>query len=88
MVNIGVLSAFIVICAAIIVLRRRQPALQRPFRTPWVPLIPLVGIGFSLWLILSLPGITFVRFAVWMALGGLTYFKYGRRHSHLNASSS
>ena len=88
MVNIGVLSAFIVICAAIIVLRRRQPALQRPFRTPWVPLIPLVGIGFSLWLILSLPGITFVRFAVWMALGGLTYFKYGRRHSHLNAGTS
>lgn len=86
MVNIGVLSAFIVICGAVILLRRRQPDLHRPFRTPWVPLIPLVGIGFSLWLILSLPAATFVRFAIWLLLGGLIYFGYSRRHSHLQTS--
>ncbi|MHC1479189.1 amino acid permease [Frateuria aurantia] len=83
MVNIGVLSAFIVICGAVIVLRRRRPDLDRPFRTPWVPVVPLLGIGFSIWLIVSLPGITFIRFAVWMALGFLVYFGYGRRHSRL-----
>ena len=72
-----------VICSSIIVLRRRRPELPRAFRTPWVPLVPIVGIGFSLWLIWELPAITKERFVVWMAIGLLIYFGYGRRHSKL-----
>lgn len=83
LVNIGVLGAFIVICAAVIVLRRRRPELPRSFRTPWVPLVPLLGIGFSAWLISGLPAATYARFVIWMALGLLVYFGYGIRHSRL-----
>jgi APA family basic amino acid/polyamine antiporter len=83
LVNIGVLGAFIVICAAVAVLRRRQPELHRPFRTPWVPLVPMIGIGFSCWLIWGLPVITYVRFAIWLLLGCVMYFGYGRRNSRL-----
>ena len=83
LVNIGTLSAFVVICASIIVLRRRRPELPRAFRTPWVPLIPLIGIGFSIWLISALPAITWLRFAVWMVIGLIVYFGYGIRRSNL-----
>jgi APA family basic amino acid/polyamine antiporter len=83
LVNIGTLSAFVVICASIIVLRHRRPEIPRTFRTPWVPLVPLVGIGFSLWLISQLPPITWERFLIWMALGLALYFGYGIRHSRL-----
>jgi len=83
MVNIGTLSAFIVICASIIVLRVRQPDLPRRFRTPWVPWVPLLGIGFSLFLIYGLQTITYWRFVVWMGLGLGIYFGYGIRHSKL-----
>ncbi len=83
LVNIGTLSAFVVICASIIVLRHRRPDVPRAFRTPWVPLVPLVGIGFSLWLISQLPPITWERFLIWMAFGLALYFGYGIRHSRL-----
>ncbi|MFC5741825.1 amino acid permease [Dyella tabacisoli] len=83
LVNIGVLGAFIVICTAVAVLRIRQPELHRPFRTPWVPLIPLIGVGFSCWLIWGLPFITYVRFTLWLVLGCVVYFGYGRRRSRL-----
>ncbi|MCD9005892.1 amino acid permease [Luteimonas sp. XNQY3] len=83
LVNIGVLSAFIVICSAILVLRVRQPELHRPFRTPWVPFVPLLGIGFSAWLIYGLPFVTYERFLLWMAVGCVVYFAYGIRHSRL-----
>ena len=83
LVNIGTLSAFVVICASIIVLRHRRPDIPRAFRTPWVPLVPLVGNGFSLWLISQLPPITWERFLIWMALGLALYFGYGIRHSRL-----
>lgn len=83
LVNIGVLSAFIVICSAILVLRARQPELHRPFRTPWVPFVPLVGIGFSAWLISGLPFVTYERFLLWMAVGCVVYFVYGIRNSRL-----
>ncbi len=85
LVNIGVLSAFIVICAAVLLLRRRKPELPRAFRTPWVPLIPLVGIGFSIWLLSELAAITWMVFLAWVGLGLLVYFGYGRRHSKLAA---
>jgi len=83
LVNIGVLSAFIVICSAVLVLRVRKPDLPRAFRTPWVPVIPVVGILFSVWLLSELAAITWMVFLAWVALGSLVYFGYGIRHSKL-----
>ncbi|MGH6934720.1 MAG: amino acid permease C-terminal domain-containing protein [Methylocella sp.] len=83
LVNIGTLSAFAIICLAIIVLRRTQPGVRRTFRTPLVPWIPLAGIGFSLWLLSKLPAVAWELFVIWMGLGLLLYFSYGRRHSVL-----
>jgi APA family basic amino acid/polyamine antiporter len=83
LVNIGTLCAFIVICASIIVLRRTRPDVPRAFRTPFVPLIPIVGILFSAWLVSKLPWITWERFGLWMILGLVVYFGYGMRHSLL-----
>jgi APA family basic amino acid/polyamine antiporter len=84
LVNIGTLSAFILICASVLVLRVRKPGLERKFRTPAVWLVAPLGILFSLALIWGLPWITFERFAIWMAIGLLVYFTYGVRHSKLN----
>ncbi|MFJ4617144.1 amino acid permease [Streptomyces sp. NPDC088812] len=81
--NIGILLAFVVVCAAVIVLRYRQPELPRTFRTPWMPFVPAVGIVFSLWLITFLRWQTWVRFAVWFALGLVIYFGYSYRRSEL-----
>jgi APA family basic amino acid/polyamine antiporter len=86
LVNIGTLSAFVVICLSVIVMRRTRPDVPRSFRTPLSPWTPLVGVGFSLWLLSKLPLIAWERFAVWMALGLLVYFAYGRRHSRLAAA--
>ncbi|MEP6906666.1 MAG: amino acid permease [Pseudoxanthomonas sp.] len=83
LVNIGALSAFVLICSAIMVLRYKRPDLTRSFRTPWVPFVPLVGIGFSLWLLSHLPWLTWERFLIWMALGMAVYFAYGIRNSRM-----
>jgi APA family basic amino acid/polyamine antiporter len=83
LVNIGTLSAFVVICFSVIVLRRTRPDARRSFRTPFVPFVPLAGIGFSLWLLSKLPYVAWERFLLWMGLGLLIYFLYGRRHSLL-----
>ena len=83
LVNIGTLSAFVVICSAIIVLRRTRPDARRSFRAPFVPFTPLVGVGFSIWLLSRLPAIAWERFAIWMAIGLCVYFLYGRRRSRL-----
>jgi APA family basic amino acid/polyamine antiporter len=88
LVNIGTLSAFVIICLSIIVLRRTQPDVRRTFRTPFVPWIPLAGIGFSLWLLSKLPTVAWERFAFWMALGLLLYLSYGRWHSALATNGS
>ncbi|MFD6173589.1 amino acid permease [Streptomyces coeruleorubidus] len=81
--NIGILLAFVVVCAAVIVLRYRQPDLPRTFRTPWMPVVPAVGIVFSIWLITFLQWQTWARFAVWFALGLVVYFAYSYRRSEL-----
>ncbi|SEK87232.1 amino acid permease [Nonomuraea pusilla] len=81
--NIGILLAFVVVCVAVIVLRYRQPDLPRGFRTPGMPFVPAIGVLFSLWLITFLSPLTWLRFAVWFALGLLIYFFYSRRHSVL-----
>ncbi|MEU9861622.1 amino acid permease [Streptomyces sp. NPDC047971] len=83
LVNIGTLFAFVVVAFGVIVLRRTRPDLHRAFRTPWVPVLPILSIAASLWLMLNLPGETWFRFAVWMALGVIVYFLYGRSHSRL-----
>ena len=81
--NIGILLAFVVVSAAVIVLRYRSPELPRTFRTPFMPITPLVGIGFSLWLITKLQEATWIRFAVWFVIGVVIYAAYGYRHSKL-----
>ena len=82
-VNFGMLAAFAVICVAVIVLRRARPELQRSFRVPLVPVLPLVGAAFSLWLIYGLPVGVWLGFAAWMAAGVLVYVGYGMNHSRL-----
>lgn len=81
--NIGILLAFVVVSAAVIVLHRRRPELPRTFRTPGMPVVPLLGIAFSLWLITFLHRQTWVRFVVWFLLGVVVYFGYSYRHSLL-----
>ncbi|MER7190727.1 amino acid permease [Streptomyces flaveolus] len=81
--NIGILLAFVVVCAAVIVLRYRQPDLPRTFRTPWMPFVPALGIVFSIWLITFLQWQTWVRFAVWFVIGLVIYFGYSYRKSEL-----
>ncbi|MEI7032747.1 amino acid permease [Streptomyces pratensis] len=83
LVNIGTLFAFVVVALGVIVLRRTRPDLPRAFRTPWVPLLPVASVAASLWLMLNLPVETWVRFGVWMALGVVVYFAYGRSHSRM-----
>jgi APA family basic amino acid/polyamine antiporter len=87
LVNIGTLSAFVVICLAVIVLRKTRPDAPRTFRTPFSPVTPLVGVAFSLWLLSRLPAIAWERFLIWLALGLVVYFLYGRRHSRLGMES-
>ncbi|MFJ7493975.1 amino acid permease [Streptomyces sp. NPDC097727] len=84
LVNIGTLFAFVVVALGVMVLRRTRPDLHRAFRTPWVPLIPILSVAASVWLMLNLPAETWLRFAIWMALGGVIYFVYGRRHSRID----
>ncbi|MET7406006.1 amino acid permease [Streptomyces parvulus] len=81
--NIGILLAFVVVCAAVIVLRYRQPDLPRTFRTPWMPFVPALGIVFSIWLITFLQWQTWARFAVWFLAGLVVYFGYSYRRSEL-----
>lgn len=79
--NIGTLFAFTLVCGAVLVLRRTRPDLKRPFRTPFVPLVPALGMGACLGLIWFLPVSTWIGFLVWAAAGLMLYFGYGFRHS-------
>jgi len=83
LVSIGTLLAFVIVCGGIIVLRRKQPDLPRPFRTPLVPLVPILGIVSCLLLMFSLPPENWLRLFVWAAIGLVIYFGYGRRRSIL-----
>ncbi len=88
LVSIGTLLAFVIVCAGIIVLRRAQPDLPRPFRTPLVPAVPLLGIAICGYMMYGLPKDTWLRLVVWMGLGLAIYFLYGRSHSALRDRSA
>jgi APA family basic amino acid/polyamine antiporter len=79
--SIGTLFAFVLVCGGIILMRRTHPELKRPFRTPWVPLIPLLGIAFNLTLMAGLGWTNWARLFGWMAIGLAIYFGYSRKHS-------
>jgi APA family basic amino acid/polyamine antiporter len=83
LVNIGTLFAFVVTNIGVIVLRRTRPDLERGFRVPWVPVVPLIGAGLAIYLMTRLEAATWWRFAIWMALGLAIYAVYGYRHSRL-----
>jgi APA family basic amino acid/polyamine antiporter len=84
--NIGTLFAFILVCAGVIVLRHREPGRKRAFRTPFVPLIPVLGILSCIYLMMGLPGVTWLRFGVWLIIGMVIYFAYGYRKSRLRGA--
>jgi APA family basic amino acid/polyamine antiporter len=81
MVSIGTLFAFILVCIGIIVMRRTNPDTPRPFRAPWVPFTPIAGIVVCLSMMVSLPLDTWLRLAIWMILGVIIYYAYGKKHS-------
>ena len=81
--NIGTLTAFIIVCGGVIVLRKSDSERHRPFLCPFVPIVPALGITFCLILMISLPFVTWIRFFIWMGLGTLVYFLYGYHKSGL-----
>ena len=83
LVSIGTLLAFVIVCAGVWVLRVRRPDLPRPFKTPLVPFVPIMGILVSFGLMAALPGDTWIRLAVWLVIGLAIYFGYGRKHSRV-----
>ncbi len=83
LVNIGTLFAFVLVAIGIPVLRRTRPDLERKFRTPLVPVVPILSVLASVYLMLNLPAATWLRFFVWMAAGLVVYFAYGARRSRL-----
>jgi APA family basic amino acid/polyamine antiporter len=87
MTSIGTLFAFVLVCAGIMVMRRTHPGLNRPFRTPLVPLVPVLGICANLFLMLGLGWENWLRLLVWLAIGLAIYFGYSRKHSLLNRSN-
>lgn len=83
LVNIGTLFAFVIVCAAVLIMRRTRPEVRRPFRTPLVPAVPLLGIGANLLLMFSLGWANWLRLLVWLMIGLVIYSAYGVRHSRL-----
>ena len=83
MVNIGTLLAFVIVCIAVMVLRSTNPGQARPFRTPWVPFVPVLGIIFNGYMMYKLGWINWARLFGWLIIGLVVYFNYGRHHSRL-----
>jgi APA family basic amino acid/polyamine antiporter len=83
LVNIGTLFAFVLVALGVIFLRRSRPDLERPFRTPLVPLVPILSVLASVWLMLNLASTTWIRFGIWLVIGLVIYFGYSYRNSRL-----
>jgi APA family basic amino acid/polyamine antiporter len=83
LVNIGTLLAFIMVCAAVLIMRRTNPELHRPFRAPLFPFVPVAGIAICMLLMLSLPSENWYRLIIWLLIGFCIYFTYGKKHSAL-----
>jgi APA family basic amino acid/polyamine antiporter len=79
--NIGTLLAFSIVCVAVLIMRRIHPEAQRPFRCPWVPVIPICGIASCLLLMFSLPAANWWRLGIWLVIGLVIYFTYSQKHS-------
>ena len=84
MVNIGTLLAFVIVCIAVIVLRRTNPEQPRPFRTPLVPVVPILGIGFNGYMMYHLGYVNWLRLIIWLVIGLVVYFGYSRHHSRFS----
>jgi APA family basic amino acid/polyamine antiporter len=83
LVNIGTLFAFVVVSIGVVVLRYTQPELHRPFRCPWVPVVPILAVVSCGYLMAQLPALTWERFVIWLVIGLAIYAFYGRRHSRV-----
>jgi APA family basic amino acid/polyamine antiporter len=83
LVSIGTLLAFVIVCFGVMVLRYQRPNIPRPFRTPLVPVVPILGILICGYLMFGLPTDTKIRLVLWMAIGLIIYFAYGKRHSRI-----
>jgi basic amino acid/polyamine antiporter, APA family len=87
LVSIGTLLAFAIVCAGVIVLRYKRPELHRPFKTPFFPLIPVLGVLTSVGVMSFLPVDTWLRLIIWMAIGLAIYFLYGKKRSKINIAN-
>ena len=87
MTSIGTLFAFVIVCGAVLVMRRTNPDANRPFRAPFVPALPILGILTCLLLMFSLPVENWYRLIIWMLIGFVIYFTYGYQHSGLRAQT-
>ncbi len=82
--NIGTLFAFVLVCIGVIILRAKEPNMERGFRVPFSPIVPILGALACIFLMTGLPSITWYRFVIWLVLGLVVYFSYGIRHSVLH----
>jgi APA family basic amino acid/polyamine antiporter len=83
MTSIGTLLAFVIVCVGVMVMRKTNPGLPRPYKTPLVPLVPILGVVVCLSMMGFLDLLTWIRLVVWLGIGFVIYFGYGRSHSHL-----
>jgi APA family basic amino acid/polyamine antiporter len=88
MVNIGTLLAFVIVCIAVMILRKTNPDQPRPFRTPWVPVVPILGIVFNGYMMYQLGWVNWARLVIWLAIGMVVYFTYSRHHSRVQRLES
>jgi APA family basic amino acid/polyamine antiporter len=88
MTSIGTLFAFVIVCGAVWVMRRKHPETPRPFRTPWVPLIPILGILWNAYMMYNLGWSNWLRLIIWLVIGQVIYFTYSRHRSHLSLSTA
>jgi APA family basic amino acid/polyamine antiporter len=88
MVNIGTLLAFVIVCIAVMMLRHSDPNQARPFRTPWVPLVPIMGVLFNGYMMYKLGWVNWARLIIWLVIGLVIYFTYGQKHSKVQAMNA